>query len=239
MAPLTVELAPGIHRVPTAPRAAVNSFLFEEPDGSLTLLDAGLKRAPKRLLRAIGSLGKTPADVRRIVLTHAHADHAGGARRMVRESGARLLAHDDDAGYLRGGQIPPRDPRSITARILGFLPGGDFDAVEVDETVSDGQLLDVAGGLRVVHTPGHTPGHISLLHEGSGTLVTGDALFNWIGITFSVRFFNHDIEMSKETAWRLGDLDYEVAAFTHGPEIRDRARERIKDFLVRKLHDRT
>lgn len=234
--PSAIELAPDVYRIPTTGRSAINSFAFLEPDGSVTLVDAGLKQAPKRIVAALAELGKQPDDVKRIVLTHAHYDHAGGAQRLRERTGAPVSVHHDDAGFARSGTPPPPDRSSIGARVLAFLPGGGWDEIEVDEEIADGQLLDVAGGLRVVHTPGHTPGHVSLLHEPSGTLVTGDALFNWRSrLSFSIRFFCTDIEMSRETAWRLGDVDYETAAFTHGPEMRDRPREQIKHFLVKRL----
>lgn len=234
-----IELAPGVYRVPTVGRDLVNSFVFVEPGGELTLVDAGLRRASRKLLAALDELGKQPSDVTRIVLTHAHYDHAGGAARMKSATGGRLLVHDGDAGFTERGERPPPDRRSIFARVLAFLPGGDFEGAAVDERIDDGQLLDVAGGLRVIHTPGHTPGHVSLLHEPSGVLVTGDALFNWRHrMRFSYAWFCTDIPLSRETAWRLGDVDYEIAGFTHGPEIRDRARQQITDFLHRGLKGR-
>jgi glyoxylase-like metal-dependent hydrolase (beta-lactamase superfamily II) len=109
----------------------------------------------------------------------------------------------------------------------------------VDEELVDGQVLDVAGGLRVLHTPGHTQGHVSLLHEPSGTLVTGDAIWNMRGrMTWSVPMMCTDHELAKETAQVLGELEYEIAAFTHGPEIRDGAREAVRGFLRRKAGTR-
>ncbi|MDT7571374.1 MAG: hypothetical protein QOE05_1548, partial [Actinomycetota bacterium] len=71
-----IQLAPDVWRIPTAPFDLVNSFLFADDDGSLTLVDAGLKRADKKVLAALAGLGKAPQDVERIVLTHAHQDHA-------------------------------------------------------------------------------------------------------------------------------------------------------------------
>jgi len=233
-----IELAPGIHRVPVTPADLVNVFLFEEPSGELTLVDAGVKGSPKRVLAAIEALGRSPADVTRIVLTHAHADHAGGAARMQAATGGRVHAHADDEAYVRDGRVPPRDRRSILGRLLQMLPDG-FAPLAVDEVFTDGGVLDVAGGLRVVHTPGHSPGHVSLFHEGSGVLLTGDALFNWTRrIQFSPRFFCTDIPMSRETAFRLGDLDFETVAFMHGPEIRDDAQRRVQDFLARRITGR-
>lgn len=228
-----VELALDLYRVPTLGNA-INSFVFVEDSGELTLVDAGLKRAPKKLLAAISELGKQPSDVTRILLSHTHNDHAGGLARMCHETGARVHVHGGDAEYARRGASPPSDRRAFGARVLAMLPAGRFEAVHVDEELKDNQVLDVGGGLRVIHTPGHTPGHVSFLHERSGTLITGDALFNWRGITFSPRWFCHDIPMSRETAWRFGDVDYEVAAFMHGREIRDGARDRITAFLAKR-----
>jgi glyoxylase-like metal-dependent hydrolase (beta-lactamase superfamily II) len=96
-------------------------------------------------------------------------------------------------------------------------------------------VLDVAGGLRVLHTPGHTPGHVALLHQPSGVLVTGDSIWNMRGrMTWSIPMFCTDHAMSKETAEVLGEVEYDVAAFTHGPEIREGAREAVRGFLRRR-----
>ena len=87
----------------------------------------------------------------------------------------------------------------------------------------------------MVHTPGHSPGHVSLLLETTGTLITGDALFNYGalgGARVSPAFLCSNFAMTKRTAHRLGELDYQVAAFTHGPEIRDRARETVRRLLA-------
>jgi glyoxylase-like metal-dependent hydrolase (beta-lactamase superfamily II) len=232
MGPHVIELAPQIFRMPTFPFDGINSFCFVEDDGSVTLVDCGLKGAPCKLVAALAELGKTPSDVRRIVLTHAHADHAGGAAKMRRTTAAPLAVHDADAAYLRSGQSPPRESR--LGKVLAMLPGGGFPAVEPDETFGDGDRLDVAGGVLVVHTPGHTPGHVSLLHEPSGVLITGDALFNVVGMRYPPRAFCTSHQLTKETAARLGELDYEVAAFTHGPEIRERARDQVRAFVTAK-----
>jgi glyoxylase-like metal-dependent hydrolase (beta-lactamase superfamily II) len=229
-----VKLAENVYRIGTF-GPYVNAYLLVEPSGELTLVDAGLKGAPKKILAAISALGKKPSDVTRIVLTHAHPDHAGGLKRMHEETGARVMCHGVDAPFARAGKAPPRDQRRFAARILGMLPGNSFPPCEIDEEIADGQLLDIAGGLRVVHTPGHSPGHVSLLHESSGVLIVGDSLFNSIGLTFSLPWACTDIPLSRETAGRLGELDFEVAAFMHGPEIRERAQERVREFIAKRL----
>jgi glyoxylase-like metal-dependent hydrolase (beta-lactamase superfamily II) len=145
------------------------------------------------------------------------------------------MCHGGDAPFARAGQAPPRDRRSFAARVLGMLPFNSFAPCEIDEEIVDGQMLEVSGGLRVVHTPGHTPGHVSLMHESSGVLLVGDSLFNSTGLGFSFAPACSDIPLSRETAGRLGELDFEVAAFMHGPEIREHARDRVREFIARRL----
>lgn len=229
-----VQLAPGILRIPLVRLDGVNAYAFLEDDGSVTLVDTGMRGSSARIHAALAEVGRKPGDVGRVLLTHAHGDHAGGARELW-DHGAAVRIHEGDAGDLATGRpAPPTSPSRVT-RLLRPLVAAGWEGVRAEATFADGELLDVAGGLRVVHTPGHTPGHVSFLHEGSGVLITGDALFNFLHrITFSPKLFCYDAPRSRETAARLGDLDYEVAAFIHGPEIREGARERIRRFLRRK-----
>jgi glyoxylase-like metal-dependent hydrolase (beta-lactamase superfamily II) len=230
-----VLLAPGVIRIPTL-GDFINSFAFLEADGSVTLVDCGIDRAPARIVAALAAIGRHPTDVQRIVLTHAHTDHAGGAADMVsRADVAGVAAHREDVAYLEQGVAAPVDSTSPMARMFDRLPAGGFAPVTVTQVLEDHDLLDVAGGLRVVHTPGHTPGHVSLLHARSGVLITGDCMFNPLGrTTWPFAFVCTPPAQNRVSAGLLADLEYDVAAFTHGPEIRDHARERIRGFLLRK-----
>ena len=229
-----VALAAGVYRIPTL-GDYINSYAFVDDDGSVTLVDCGLKRAPAKIVSALAAIGKHPRDVQRIVLTHAHFDHSGGASTMVNETGLNGVdVHADDAGYVRTGTRVPGDTASTSGRIFARAPWGDFRATPVAQELVDGQTLDVAGGLRVIHTPGHTPGHISLLHPGSGVLITGDSIFNMNSrMSWPTKVFCTSFRQNVETAHVLGELDYSLAAFTHGPEIRDNAREQVRGFLQR------
>jgi len=225
-----VLIADGVWRVPTAPADLVNSYLLADDDGSLTLVDAGLKRAHTKILSALAALGKEPDDVQRILLSHAHLDHAGGLAATARATGGRVLTHEVEAPFVRTGQAPPQ--ASGLARMVSRLPGGGFAPVEVSGTFADGASLPIAGGVTVVHTPGHSPGHCSFLHPGSGVLITGDAIFNVKGLRYSPKLFCTDVRQSRETAQQLGELDFAVAAFTHGSHVSTGARQAVRAFLA-------
>jgi glyoxylase-like metal-dependent hydrolase (beta-lactamase superfamily II) len=228
-----VPLAENAWRIPTAPFSGTNSFAFVGDDGQVTLVDAGLSFAPPRIVAGLAAFGKHPKDVTRIVLTHTHADHAGGVAKVAAQTGAPVAVHAEDAGYARRGVVPPTNRATTVGRLFERFGATRFNRVDVAQELQDGDELDVAGGLRVVHTPGHTPGHVSLLHPRSGVLVTGDSIMNVLGLRWAPKPLCTDPRLSQATADRLADLDYRVAAFTHGPHVADRARDRVRAFLSR------
>lgn len=101
----------------------------------------------------------------------------------------------------------------------------------VAEEFGDGDVLPIAGGLTVHHTPGHTAGHVSLLHPDTGVLITGDAIWNVRKLSYGVKAFCQDIELNERSAHVLGELEYEIAAFTHGPHVGDHGREAVRGYL--------
>ncbi|WP_088285927.1 MBL fold metallo-hydrolase [Kineosporia sp. A_224] len=232
MAEAAIALAPGVWRIPTAPFDLVNTFAFAEPDGAVTLVDTGLRGAPARIAAGLAAIGRSPRDVTRIVLTHSHSDHGGGLARLSRETGATVAAHEADAGYVRRGERPPLDPSTGLGRMLSRGSAKAFDPVDVGHVLHDGEVLPVLGGLRVVHTPGHTPGHVSLLHQPTGVLITGDSIFNVLGLRWPAKAFCTDVALTRRTAHVLGQFEYRVAAFTHGPHVSDNAREKVRAFLT-------
>lgn len=228
-----MPLAPDVYRIPTAPRSWVNTFAFVD-EGGVTLVDCGIASAAGRIVAGLAAIGKTPREVSRILLTHAHPDHAGGASEVRRRTGAPVLAHAADAEFAEIGKSPPADPSTFGGRLVRRLTrNAKFEPIEVAQRLGDGDVLDVGGGLRVLHTPGHSPGHVSLLHQPSGLLITGDAIFNVAGLRRSPAFLCSDVRLTERTMHVLGDLDYEIVAFTHGREIRHQARERVRRLLSR------
>ena len=227
-----VPLAPGVWRIPLI-GDFVNGFMLRDGDGQVTLVDMGVKSSGRKIMAALASVGSGPSDVTRLLLTHCHPDHAGGAAFVAEQTGRPVDVHAEDAEYVRTGTQPDADPSSGLGKLLRRLPQPKNATVPVGEELTDGQVVPFAGGIRVVHTPGHSPGHVSYLHEESGTLITGDAIFNVLGMRWPPRMLCSNFTMTQQTAERLAELEYSTAAFTHGPEIRERPREAIRAFLAR------
>ena len=232
MAEPVIELAPSFYRVPTL-GSAINSYLFIEPDGSITLIDTGTKQAPKKIIAAIKHLNKDLRDVRKILFTHSHDDHAGGAGKLLEVLDNPIIyAHKEEIEFLESGKNPPRDFSHFAGFFFRLMPSGGYLPIKVNEELEDRQVLPIAGGLQVIHTPGHTPGHVSFLHQASQTLITGDSVFNFgFKLSWSLSAFCTDFNQSKRTAEKFLDLDFETAAFTHGPHIKDGGKSALKKFL--------
>ena len=180
-----VEIAPGVHGLGSE---YVNWYLVEEGD-RLTAVDAGLPGFAKHLDEDLRALGRHRSDVTALVLTHSDADHTGVARDL-QQAGARVLVHVDDEGTLRKPRLKTGDasPRNLLPYLrhgtpwrllvhMGRQGGARPPALEGAETYRDGDVLDVPGSPRAVHTPGHTPGHCCFYWEDEGTLFSGDLLF--------------------------------------------------------------
>jgi glyoxylase-like metal-dependent hydrolase (beta-lactamase superfamily II) len=224
-------VAPGVWRIPLV-GDFVNGYILRDDDGQVTLVDMGVKSSGGKVMAALASIGSGPSDVTRLLLTHAHPDHAGGGAQVARETGRQFGIHEDDAASATAGISPPRDASLRLGRLFNRFGSGSFDPVPVGETFTDGQVVPFAGGIEVVHTPGHSPGHAAYLLRESGVLITGDSIFNVRGLRWPIKAFCTDFRLTTKTAHRLAELDYTVAAFTHGPHLSDRPREHIRRFLA-------
>jgi glyoxylase-like metal-dependent hydrolase (beta-lactamase superfamily II) len=196
------------------------AYLYSEAD-SLTLIDTGIAGSVQLVLDAVHDSGSSIDRLRQIVLTHCHKDHLGTAAELRRLSGAPILAHRLDAPVVRGDAEPPNpvmsDPeRSIFDSVAAGIPGAD--PAPVDRELQDDDELDLDGGARVIHVPGHTPGSIAIYVPRSRTLFTGDAIAA-IGSRPHLGFFNSDPEQAKDSVQRLAELDFDIGCFGHGPPL--------------------
>jgi len=199
------------------------AYLVADRD-ALTLVDTSTSGVAEKILGAIDAIGRRPQELRTIVATHYHHDHTGNVMALIDRTGAQLYAHADEAPYIDG-----RKP-------WGTVHVGPFDmsvpearqfALHVDRELRAGDELPFAGGVTVLHTPGHTPGSISLHARSRGVLFAGDALGNYLGLRLPLSMSSHDMDAAKRSVHALAALAYEVALPGHGHPIVGRASEKI------------
>ncbi|WP_129656977.1 MBL fold metallo-hydrolase [Rothia halotolerans] len=177
------EVHEGIHMIR---RGGVNCWLIAD-EGGLTLVDAGLPAFWRDIGVAIRRLGRRPEDLRALILTHAHFDHVGTAARLQKRLSLPVYAHPADATlaahpyrYSRERPAvlyPFRYPRSIPLLASMVRDGAAWaPGVRGITPVAPYETLSCPGAPRVIPTPGHTDGHISLHLPERDAVITGDAL---------------------------------------------------------------
>lgn len=218
-----IDLAPDLRML----RFPVGQAYLWRDGAELTLVDAGAPGAGAPIADVVRDWGHAPEDVRRIVLTHFHEDHAGGAGEFARLSGAEVYAHRLDAPFVRGdakgpGPVYEDWERPLHAQALAQLPPPPAEPVlphEVRE-VEDGDTLDFGGGARVVGAPGHTDGSIGIHLPRHGVLFTGDAIaVSPLDGQVMLGVFNLDRERALASYRRLAGLESDVACFGHGDPV--------------------
>ena len=160
--------------------------------GEAALVDTGTSGSASQVESTLGGLGLGWSDLSTILLTHHHGDHIGSLPDI-------MAAAPDAVAYAGADDIPNiTSPRSVSA-------------------VADG---DTVFGLRVIATPGHTPGHVSILDPQGSVLVAGDALIGDAGgVAGPAAQFTADMATATESVVKLGGLEYEVIYFGHGEPV--------------------
>jgi glyoxylase-like metal-dependent hydrolase (beta-lactamase superfamily II) len=219
------QVADGLYRLGTD---WVGWYLCDV-DGAVTVVDCGFSGYFEQLPAALSELGRSLDAVAAVVLTHYHSDHVGSAERIRRETGATVFAPAGDAAGVQSGKVPipgGMAPNLWRPRMMRYMAhavrngGAKVTPVGETRTYSDGDVLDVPGDLRAVHTPGHTGGHCSLLAEGMGVLLTGDAL-GTVSFLSGERGpqllpFNEDAGRARDSLSRLEGLSASVVVVGHG-----------------------
>ena len=175
-----MQIASGLHRVGSD---IVNSYLIVDKDG-VTIIDAGLPGYWKLLQAGLAAMGKSLGDVRALIFTHGDTDHIGFAARLYRETGVAVYIHEADVDRARLKVKKPNSgwgPVKI-GPLAGFLwysarRGGLRPQPATGlQAVADGDVLDVPGSPRIIHTPGHTPGSVAVHVPAVDALFPGDTM---------------------------------------------------------------
>jgi len=210
-----MEILKGVHMMETFS----NTFLVV--DQRLILVDTGVPDAAPIILAYLKKVRMKPSDLGTIFITHTHPDHVGGLAAIKRETPAKVAAHRIEADFISKKKTytgPPGAARQTH-------PG-----TPVDILLEDGKVQD---GLRVIFTPGHTTGSISLLDATRSLLIAGDAVNNESRLGPMDDRYNVDPKQHRESIKKLAGFDFENLVMGHGAPIIGGASQRVKELAAR------
>ncbi|GHU75543.1 hydrolase [Clostridia bacterium] len=195
---------------------------------NLVLIDAGFPGQIDLITAGITKAGRPAKDITAIILTHQDIDHIGCVRELLELApNAQVMAHIDEAPYINGEKTPiklaalsaryddlPDDMKIMHDKLkAGFANR----RIKIDKFLQDGEILPICDGIEIIHTPGHTHGHICLLFRESGVLVGGDAVNIQEGKLIGANP-NHtaDLKSAEESFAKIRDSGASFVVAYHG-----------------------
>jgi glyoxylase-like metal-dependent hydrolase (beta-lactamase superfamily II) len=230
-----MEIAPGVYSMGQEEGGRVHAYLLDDGNG-LTLIDTMYHDDGKIVLDEIARIGRTPAQLKHIILTHAHKSHVGGLAALKKASGATVCAHEWEVDIIAGRREAtrvspiPRRPLQVYKLQLGLALGlGRHKPCEVDHRLKAGDHL---GPLQVIATPGHTPGSLSFWWPERRALFAGDVIATWPEFAPGWPGLTLDNAENLRSAQQFKDFgNAEVLAVGHGEPIVRNAAEEIRKIL--------
>lgn len=218
----------------------VNAFVIARSN-DLTLIDCGTPDCADAIELAIRQLGFELADLQNILITHHHPDHIGSLAEIQRRAPqAKTLVHGEEASQVREGiALDLARPLKATPGMHNVLLHRLYRArmpvrvrpARIDRAVFDGEHLNIAGGISVIHTPGHSLGHTSYLWRAAGgVMFVGDAACSMWGPRYSINY--EDFELGKQSLLELAKHQFQYACFGHGRTIVRSAQKQFVDAVA-------
>jgi glyoxylase-like metal-dependent hydrolase (beta-lactamase superfamily II) len=225
------KIAAGVYRVDAIrfPNA-INVLLLENDDG-WTLVDTGAEGEAARIRDALTALGSGPDDLKRTFLTHHHGDHVGGLEGLTEWAPHAELGATEYEALVISGQLPPAPPRNPIFRLMA-AGMADIPKFPVGKILREG---DIVSGFRIIATPGHSLGHVSLLRDDDGLLFTADA-FGCLPRMVRVgvrKGLCTDPPMARRSAQKLLGERFGTVIMAHGPVLRSDARTKLQRAVER------
>lgn len=200
-----MEIWSGVHLIEGV--RGCNCYLITMP--SLALIDTGIPGQSRKVVAYLANLGYDPQDLKWMILTHHDVDHVGSAAQLQRLTGAEVCMHPADVDCLLGRV--PRRPR-WKARLSMLC--SRLELPEIDTLLEDGQNI---GPLEVIHTPGHSPGSISLLY--GSVLFTGDLLRWGRFLKQTLRIISEDSTAARASIKKISDHNFYLLCPGHGKPV--------------------
>lgn len=208
------------------------------------LVDAGYPGQAEAFLDAIKHEGLLPRQITGLLITHHDIDHIGSAAALKKRiQDARIISHTLDKPFIQGDQKPlklaafememidkPEEERQFLYKITRAF---EQSYLPVDETVQDGQTLNIAGGITVIHSPGHTPGHLCLYIPAIKCLIAADALRVFDGkLGLMVDDNNADPVLFRQSIQKLTAFDVDRVVCYHGGYFEGPVNNQLRDLLA-------
>jgi glyoxylase-like metal-dependent hydrolase (beta-lactamase superfamily II) len=238
-----MEIAPGVFDLTPPTRGYlkggyVHAFLLLHED-ELILIDTLFDADAQVILDEIARIGKSARDLKHIVLTHGHRAHLGGLARLKALSNAPIYAHAWEADIVAGERqqqgVSLRPMKGIQVWPIIFFgsllgPLSNHKPARVDQLIDEGAQI---GPLRVLHTPGHTPGHLAFYWQEKRALFTGDAFVTWPLICPGWP----NAMLNEKDTWkslrRMAEMDVDVVGVGHGKPITQNGGQVMRDLAAR------
>ncbi|GGK92300.1 MBL fold metallo-hydrolase [Deinococcus radiotolerans] len=212
------------------------------PDHTLTLVDTGLPGQLEAITAELAQAGYALGQVRRVIVTHHDLDHIGSLEDVVRATNAEVYALDAEVPFITGERRAQKLPSAEQAQAMLQDPNlnptmramltRDPVRVSVQRRLQDGDLLP--GGVRVIATPGHTLGHLSLLVPGGNILISGDALTSQDGaLGGPMPRATPDLQTAHASVRRLAQEDVQTIVTYHGGVVSDNASGQLRALAAR------
>jgi len=234
-----VEIVAGVHSIsqPSSGLAKggyVHAYLFER-DGELTLVDTLWDDDANVVLKYLSQIGRSAKDIEHIALTHGHRSHLGGLATLQGLSGANVHAHFAEADIIAGRakakpvHLDHLNPVILYPfRVLALLGVPKHVPTEVTVPLKGNERI---GPLDVIHTPGHTRGHLAFYETSKRVLIAGDAVATWPSFSAGWPGFNQDERQFQDSFRRLVELEPRYVGTGHGEPIENTGTTRLKLLL--------
>ncbi|MBI4498396.1 MAG: MBL fold metallo-hydrolase [Chloroflexi bacterium] len=236
-----MEVVPKVHRVPNV--VGSNAVLLEGE--ALALVDTGIAGNGDTIVNYIELIGRKPSELKWVILSHYHQDHSGSAAELHERTGAQVVAHHAETERVPGGKLWLRkgneaDSNQPPAWYRWWRGGGArrshpvIPETEVHQAVEEGEVLPVLGGLRIMHTPGHTPGSICVVLEAPRVLFVGDSVLNNIDrLSRPLMWDRSRRDELDQSLRRLREVEVDTCLFGHGPPLTDEVIDRVRALTAR------
>lgn len=189
-------------------------------DENLILVDTGFPSQTELLREAIIGSGFKMEDINKIIFTHQDIDHIGCAKEIIASApGVEVMAHVVEAPFIDGREVPVKLASMDKSNpfYAQFKAGFDNRRIAINRTLTDRELLPYCEGIEIIHTPGHTPGHICLYIAHDKVLIAGDALNIKDGLLAGANpQHSYNIMEAEESITRLQQYDINCVLTYHG-----------------------